>query len=74
MEKKIEVAIYLPDAEAQKWLLFQQYYEPFNILATSNVFSVRNGSVVLHFDADGVLQAINRADYLYKRGYPQVIP
>lgn len=74
MEKKIEVAIYLPDAEAQKWLLFQQYYEPFTTLVESKVFAVRNGSVVLHFDSDGILQAINRADYLYKRGYPQVSP
>lgn len=71
MEKKIEVAVYLPDAEAKKWLLFQEFYSPFTLMLDSHVFEVRNGSVVLHFDANGSIQAINRTDYLYKHGYPQ---
>lgn len=73
---KNNIAIYLPDAEAAKWLVFQEHYEVFTILQESGVFQVRNGSVVLHFDPYGVLQAVNRADFLYskKHGYPQPVP
>lgn len=71
--QKNDIAVYIPDAEATKWLLFQQHYEIFAILLESGVFNVRNGSVALHFDPQGVLQAVNRADFLYskKHGYPQ---
>lgn len=67
MEPKIEVAVYMPDEQAQKFLLFQQYYEPFSVMIDYGVFAVRNGSVALHFDSVGVLQTIQRADYLYSR-------
>jgi len=64
---KIEVAVYMPDAEAAKFLLFQEYFEPFNVLIEAGVFQTRNGSIALHFDANGVLQTVQRADTLYSR-------
>lgn len=64
MEK---IAVYIPDDEAQKFLLFQEYYEQFALLVDHNVFDVRNGSVVLHFDKHGQILAINRADVLYSK-------
>jgi len=64
MEK---IAVYIPDSEAQKFLLFQEYFEPFSIMIESDVFSIRNGSAILHFDSNGTLQTINRADVLYSR-------
>ena len=64
MEK---IAVFVADADAEKFLLFQEYYEPFTAMVDSGVFSIRNGSAIMHFDNDGVLQAINRADVLYSR-------
>lgn len=65
--EQIEVAVYMPDAQAQKFLLFQEHYEPFTVMLDSGVFSIRNGSATLHFDSTGTLQTIQRADYLYSR-------
>jgi hypothetical protein len=62
-----KVAVYIADEEATQFLLFQQHYEPFTILVDSGVFDIRNGSAILHFDNQGILQAVNRADVLYSR-------
>ncbi len=64
MEK---IAVYVADQEAGKFLLFQQYFEPFSIMIDADLFSIRNGSATLHFDSNGTLQTINRADVLYSR-------
>lgn len=66
---KTEIAIYVADAEAQKFVLFQQYYEPFTTMINSGVFTIKNGSATLHFDNNGILQAINRSDILYSRRF-----
>ena len=67
METKSNIAIYLPDAEAEQFLLFQEHFDTFSVLLKAGVFSVRGGSVVIHFDQNGVLQNIGRADTLYSR-------
>lgn len=74
MEKEIKVAVYMPDEEAAKWLQFQHHYDTISILLESGALEVKNGSVILHFDAHGTLNAINRADFLYsaKHGYPHL--
>lgn len=64
MEK---IAVFIPDQEAQQFLLFQQHFEPFSIMIDANLFSIRNGSATLHFDSSGTLQTINRSDVLYSR-------
>ena len=64
---KIEVAVYIPDADATKWLLFQQYYEPFTLLAERHVFEQKNATILLDFDHLGILQNIRRNDFLYSR-------
>jgi len=60
-----KVAIYIPDEEAKKFLLFQEYYDEFTLLVDAGVFKIRNGSAVIHFDKKGDIKAINRADILY---------
>jgi hypothetical protein len=60
-----KIAIYIPDDEAKKFLLFQEHYATFCLLLESGVFGVRNGSVVLHMDKKGLIKAINRTDVLY---------
>ena len=72
MDKNESISIYIPDTEAKKFLLFQQYYDTFMIMMESNVFTVYNGSVTLHFDKKGVLKTINRSDVLYSSRHNDV--
>lgn len=65
MNKIAPIAIYIPDEEAKKFLLFQEYYDLFATMLEHGAFTVKNGSVTLHFDKQGKLKAINRADILY---------
>jgi len=67
MNNQAKIAIYVPNEEAQQFLLFQEYYNQFVLLVEHGVFDVRNGSVVLHFDKHGDVLAINRADILYSK-------
>lgn len=65
MADRNEIPVYMPKEEARKFVLFQQYFEPFTTMVDYGVFEVRNGSVSLHFDNKGILQSINRSDILY---------
>lgn len=67
-----EVTLILQQIDIRKWELFQQYYEPFTILVNSGAFDVRNGSITLNFDANGVLQKVQRSDILFSKSH--VIP
>lgn len=67
MENKIEVAVYLADPDVHKWMLFQQYYDPFTLLIDRHVFEQRNATVSLDFDHLGILQTIRRNDFLFSR-------
>jgi len=64
MEKE-NIPVYMPDADAAKFLLFQEHYDAFCLLVDSGVFNVRNGSVTIHMDNDSSIKAINRLDVLY---------
>lgn len=67
--RKIEVAVYMPDEEAKQFLLFKEHYEIVKVLLDKGIFDIRNGSVSLHFDGNGVLQTIQRADILYSKRF-----
>jgi len=60
-----KIPVYIADEEASKFLLFQEYFDVFNTLIDSEVFYIRNGSATLHFDKNGDIKQINRADTLY---------
>jgi len=64
---KDEVKIIITTPEAVRWQVFQQYYKPIATMIDAGVFSIVNGSVALHFDSEGTLQTIQRADTLYSR-------
>ena len=59
------IAIFIPDEDAKKFLLFQEHYNLFSLLLERNVFNQKNCAITLHFDSQGKLQVIQRADYLY---------
>jgi len=62
-----KIPIYIPDEDAKKFIEFQKHYDAFTILVNGGVFDQKNASVTLQFDALGVLQKIQRSDYLYSR-------
>lgn len=64
---KVQIAVYIPDEEAKKWILFQKHYKEFNLLIEKGVFEQKSAAISLHFDHLGVLQTIQRADFLYSR-------
>ncbi len=64
-----QVTILIPEQKSKKWLLFNQNYETFSIMLDKGVFNVKNGNVVLHFDNNGMLQTIERADILYSKRF-----
>lgn len=67
MEKPLEIAIYIPNEEAKKWLLFQQHYDTFMTLVERGVFNQKSATVTLRFDHLGVLQDIHTDYLLYSR-------
>jgi hypothetical protein len=66
----IEVAVYMPDAQAKKFLQFQQFYPQFSLLLEKKVFEQKNASVIMHFDSKGGIQLIERHDFLFNARFP----
>jgi len=66
-----KIAIYIPDEEAKKFILFQKHYNLFCLLLEKGVFEQKSGSVSLNFDYNGVLQTIQRSDFLYSRKFDE---
>jgi hypothetical protein len=62
-----KIAIYIPDEDAKKFLVFQEHYDVFDVLVKSGVFNQKNAAVTLHFDHLGILRLVQRADTLYAR-------
>ena len=68
MTKIDKIAIFVPDEEAKKFLMFQKYYEYFEmfmLLVEKGVFSQKSACIELNFDHNGVLQTIQRKDSLF---------
>jgi len=62
-----EVTIILTTPEAMQFREYQQDYELFNLLKSRGVFDQKNASVTLNFDHNGVLQTIQRQDFMYSK-------
>lgn len=65
MKNNQEIPIYMTDFDAKLFLEFQKYYHNFSILAAKRVFEQRGAAITLHFDNQGFLKTITRADVLY---------
>lgn len=61
------IPIFLPDADAKLFLVFQENFDTFATLIEADVFTQRNATILMDFDSGGVLQNIRRNDYLYSR-------
>lgn len=50
----------------------QEYYDMFMLLLGRGVFNQKNAAITLHFDNNGALQTIQRADFLYSKKHEKV--
>ena len=60
-----EITLFLTPPEALLFKDFQQYHQTFTLMCQKGVFSVKNGSVEIHFDHEGTIKKIERRDSLY---------
>lgn len=62
-----QTVIHLTDADAEKFLLFMEHYDKFTVLLEAGVFNQKKCTIALNIDHNGVLNSIQRADFLYSR-------
>lgn len=60
-----DVTIILTHPEAVMFRDYQQFHDTFALLVKQGVFDCKNGSITMHFDANGNVQRIERKDDLY---------
>ena len=61
--------ITLSDEDAKNFVLFMEHYDTIKILIERGVFDQKKAAITLHFDHNGVLQTLQRADFLYSRQF-----
>lgn len=67
MSKEETISVFLSEPDAQRFLMFQKYYAEFMLMVERGVFDQKNSAISLHFDQNGILQTIQRADFLYSK-------
>ncbi len=63
------VTVFMTNEEAEMFKLFMQYYDTFELLVAKDVFNQRSASISLNFDPNGILQTIQRNDFLFHRKF-----
>lgn len=61
------IKIELSEQDAIRFREFMKNYDAFNLLLERGVFDVKNGSVVMDFDKDSILQTIRFTGYMYSK-------
>ena len=62
------IIIYLDKENADKFVLFQKYYNNINLCLERKVFDQQAAAITLHFDNQGEIVNITRSDLLYLKG------
>jgi len=62
-----KIPIYVLDAEAKQFLVFQEHYEVFSAMQEADALSVGWGKVTLNF-AHGMLQNVVKEEVAWRRG------
>jgi len=60
-----KIAVYVPDSEAKLFLLFKEHQDIITLLLEKDVFKQKNAAITLNFDHKGMVQTIERRDWLY---------
>lgn len=55
--------------EVHQFMVFQQHYDVFKVLLDNSVFGQKKATISLNFDHNGILQSIQRNDFLYSRKF-----
>lgn len=56
----MSVKIELQPLAAEQFILFQKYYKQISKLIESDIFNIKNGKIILDFDAGGEIQNIQK--------------
>ena len=64
------INIELSEEEAQQFIAFRKHQADFVSLINTGVFNIRNGSAILSFNKDGVLDSVQITIIGFKRGLP----
>lgn len=64
-----ETVIQLTDEDAAKFVLFMKHYDMISTLVEKGVFEQKKAAITLHFDHNGTLQTIQRADFMYSKQF-----
>jgi len=62
-----KTSIEMTDEDAQLFVWVQQNWDKLNILKQAGVFCTKNGSIILHFDALGMLMQVESNKIEFKR-------
>lgn len=68
-ELKKAIPVFIPDEELQKYLIFKANYNEICLLIEKGVFKQQSAAVTLNFDHKGVLQTVERRDFLFNRRF-----
>lgn len=66
------ITIELTEEEAILFRAFRENQDRFTEIYDSGVFNVRSGRAVLHFNTEGVLDAIDIDVPIYRKGHKQI--
>lgn len=69
-----KIPIFIPNDEAEKYMLFLKHYDLFTLLLKRDVFNQKNASVTLDFDNSGILSSVRRTDILYSKRHEHPTP
>lgn len=61
--------IELSEEDAVKFVLFMKHYDVISVLIDKGVFDSKKAAITLHFDHNGILQTLQRADFLYSKQF-----
>ncbi len=65
MNNTEEITIFMMPEDAKLFLEFQKHYLLFKLLEEKKVFEQKGAAITLHFDPQGFLRTVTRADVLY---------
>ncbi len=62
-----EIKIFLTPIDAEKYKMFLQHYDFFNLLIEQEAHSFKSGSIELHYNPQGVMTSITKHKMTYRK-------
>lgn len=61
-----QLTIFLTPIEVDLFKSFREHQTDFMLLKSNGIFDVKNGSMTIHFDAEGIVRKIETNKILFK--------